>query len=364
MKNTKFPFIRLSSTILAISISLSLFSSAITVNASSLDSPPYAPSWIYVEAIDSDTIKLEWGAVLDADYYEIYATNNSNAYVNDTYIYVGSVSTQEVSQGRLRYYVDGLNANSGYSFKLKAVNEDGPSSLSYRSNYIMTKDKKIINDYQITEDYIGSIAQNDKTNILGNNLTFIAGENSFGNYGSGLKINLNSTIYMNYNIKNVDMGLGLLRKYPNNTIAIDEKDFSLKMLGKNLLGKETDTVSDEKLHDSKLTMAVMKDLKAKGDEIKLKVPKGYKALTSPVGISLTMQVEDIKTKIKTFNDGADISFNISDASKKLYAGGIIITYYNNDNARLESISGKSVGNTLVARITRPGEYILLGKFSK
>jgi hypothetical protein len=169
---------------------------------------------------------------------------------------------------------------------------------------------------------------------------------------------------VNYNQKNVDIGIEILRKYPSNTISIEEKDFKIKMLSKNLLVKETTTVSYAKLSDSKMTIAVNKNLKAKGDEIKLKVPRGYKALTIPVAINVTMQVEKTKTNIKTFSGSAEISYKINDANKKLYAGGIYIAYYNNENKRLEVLSGKYVGNTLVAQITRPGEYLLLGKLIK
>ena len=364
MKNARFRLTKLLSLLLAFSVFFSLFIGIIHINADFQGPPPSAPYGIYVEAVDSDTIKLEWNIVPEVNHYEIYIANypNSNLYTN--YIYVGSINASEASEGRLRYYVEGLSANTWYSFKLKAVNDNGPSALSYETSYVITKDKTITNNYLNTGDYIGGIAQNDKTSILGSGLTFVTGESSLGNFGAGLTVDFNQKNYMNYEPKNINIGLELLKKYPNNSIAIIEKDFTLKMLSNNLLSKEVTAGSYGRLPDSKMTIAVMKDLKAKGDEIKSKVPKGYKALTVPVGISLTMQVGETKTNIKTLNGSAELSFNISDASKKLYVGGVIIAQYNNDTGRLERLNAQTIGKNLTAQITKPGEYILLGKLTK
>lgn len=334
------------------------------INASYQKPYPDAPSGLYVEVVDSDTIKLEWDKIPGTKYYEIYAAYSSNGTIVNNYIYVGSVKAYEVSEGRLRYYVDGLKANSWYSFKLKSVNAYGPSTLSDATTYVMTKDKKITSFYQVAGDYVGGIAQNDKISTLGSSLTFIAGENSMSYYGSGLVVNFNQAIYMKYNPKNVDIGLAILRQYPNTSISINEKEFKLKMFSKNLLVRESSVVSYGKISDSKMTIAVNKNLKAKGDEVKLKVPRGYKALTAPVGIGLTMQVEGTKTNIKFLNGSADISYNISDANKKLYPGGLFIAYYNNDTRKLEMLNSRNVGNNLFAQITKSGEYILLGKLTR
>ena len=334
------------------------------INASYQKPYPDSPTDIEIEVVDSDTIKLEWDKITGTKYYELYAAYSSSSTKNNNYVYVGSVEGYEVSEGRLRYYIDGLKANSWYSFKLKSVNAYGPSTFSYSTTYVKTKDKKITNYYQVAGDYVSGIAQNDRISTLGDSLIFTAGEKSLGNYGGGLVVYFNQASYVNLNPKNVDIGLEVLKKYPNNTITINEKDFTLKMLSKNLLVKEAIAVSYAKQSDSKMTIAVNKELKAKGDEIRLKVPKGYKAVAAPIAINVTLQVEQSKTSIKNLSGSADISFYVRDELRQLYIGGFYITFYNNETKKLEILSAKNVGKTVAAQINKPGEYMLIGKFTK
>jgi hypothetical protein len=334
------------------------------INASYQKPYPDAPTGMDVEVVDSDTIKLEWDKIAGTNHYEIFASYSLNGNSGTEYIYVGSVKAHEISEGRLRYYVDGLKASSWYSFRLKSVNAYGPSGFSMTTQYVKTKNTKITTFYQVAGDYKSGIAQNDKVDILGKSLTFIAGENSLGNYGKGLVVYFNQTNYSTYNPKSVDIGLEILRKYPNNTITINEKDFALKMMSRNLLVKEATAVNNAKLSDAKMTILINKDLKAKGDEIKLKMPKGYKAITAPVAISVIMQVEQSKTNIKVLNGNIDISFNIKDELRKLYPGGFYIAYYNNATKKLEILGAKEVGSTKITQTGKPGEYMLIGKFTK
>lgn len=323
---------------------------------------PDAPSGIYAEAVDSDTIKLEWDKLPDTKHYEIYASYSTSGIIVDNYIYVGSVEPYEVSEGRLRYYVDGLKASSWYSFKLKSVNSYGPSTISPATTYIKTKDTKITSYYQSVGDYVSGIAQNDKVSMAGNNLIFTAGEKSLGNYGSGLVVYLNQASYNNYDPKNVDIGINILKKYPNNSITIYEKDFTVKMLSNNLLVPETRTLPAVKLADSKITVGISKDLRTKGDEIRVKVPVGYKAITAPTAVNVTMQVEQTKTIIKNLSGNTDLVFNITNETKMKYPGGIYVAYYNNTTKKLDMLSSMIMGNTVTAKINKPGEYILLGRF--
>jgi len=326
---------------------------------------PDTPTEINVEVVDSDTIKLEWEKLPETNHYEIYASYSYKGTTINNYVYVGSVDPYEVSEGRLRYFVDGLKASSWYSFKLKSVNSYGPSSLSPATVYVETKATKLTETYYQTEDeYKSGIAQVDKVDIMGSSLTYTAGEKSLSDYKSGLVVYLNQSSYNNYNPKNVDIAINLLKVYPNNSITIYEKDFTIKMLSNALLVAETRTIPKEKLIDSKMTVAINKDLRAKGDEIKIKVPIGYKAISAPAAINVTMQVELIKTSIKALNGSADISYKVADEVIRKYPGGIYIAYYNNSTKKLEILKSISSNNTITAKSNRPGEYILIGKYIK
>lgn len=325
---------------------------------------PDSPSGIYAEAVDSDTIKLEWDKLDDTDHYELYASYSSNGTIVNNYIYVGSVQGYEVSEGRLRYYLDGLKASSWYSFKLKSVNSYGPSAISPASSYVKTKDSKITSYYQAVGDYISGIAQNDNVSTTGSYLTYTAGEKVFSTYGGSFEVYFGQASYNNYSPKNVDVSIYILSRHTNTPITIHEKDFDLKMLSNNLYVAEARAVPTAKASDAKMTIGINKDLKARGDEIRVKVPVGYKAVTSPVGINLTMQVEQSKTIIKALNGSADLKYNITNETKMKYPGGIYVAYYNSTTKKLDMLSSNIIGNTVTAKANKPGEYILVGKFTR
>lgn len=322
---------------------------------------PDAPAGLTVEVVDSDTIKLEWTEVPETRHYEIYAAVGYNS---TNYMYVGSVKAYEFAADRLRYYIDGLKPSTWYSFKLKSVNVYGASTLSYSTAFVKTKDKKLITYYQAVGDFLSGLAQNDRIATEGSGLAYIAGEKSLSNYGVGLVVYFNQASYNSYNPKSIDIAIELLKKYPNNNITVNEKDLTIKMLSSNLLVNETRNVATIKLPDSKMSVVVNTQLKSKGDEIKLKVPRGYKAVTSPVGIHVLLQVEKSKTNIKNLSGTADISYTVSNATKSKYAGGIYIAYYNSTTKKLDILQTQITGNTATAKTNKPGEYMLIGKLTK
>lgn len=325
---------------------------------------PDSPIGVTVEVVDSDTIKLEWNKVDGTNYYEIFAAYSATGPNYSNYIYLGSVEAYEVSPGRLRYYIDGLKPNSWYSFKLKSVNDYGPSTLSPASASVKTKDKKMVTFYIEVGDYESGIPQADKVNVLGSSMIYSVGEKSIGNYGTGLVVYFNQTNYVGYDPKSVEISVQMLKKYPNNNITINEKDFTIKMLSNNLLVNEAKAISAAKLPDSKMSVVINKQLKAKGDEIRLKIPRGYKAVTNPVGINVTMQVEQGKRSIKTLSGNATIVYNINDLVRNKYRGGIYVAYYNNTTKKLELLKADATRQTLTIKTARPGEYMLVGKLTK
>lgn len=326
---------------------------------------PDTPTGINAEAVDSDTIKLEWEKLPETNHYEIYASYSYKGTIINNYVYLGSVSPYEVSEGRLRYFVDGLKANSWYSFKLKSVNSYGPSSLSPASAYVKTKSTKLTADYYQAEgDNVSSsgITQQDKVEIMGSKLTYTAGEKSLSSYKTGLVVYLNQASYNNYNPKEIDIAINLLRKYPSNSITINEKNFTLNMISSTILAADTRKISKEQLPDSKMTVSINNELRAKGDEIRIKVPVGYKAITAPAAINVTMQVEKDKTGIKVLNGSAELKYRVADEIIRKYPGGIYIAYYNNSTKKLEILRSTKIDNTITTKINKPGEYILIGKY--
>lgn len=95
---------------------------------------PTAPTALAYSAVTSSTVNLSWGASSD------------NVGVTGYRIYNGSAQIASVSGSTLNYTVTGLNANTAYTFQVKAV--DSAGNLSAGSNSVTVTTSPSANDTQ------------------------------------------------------------------------------------------------------------------------------------------------------------------------------------------------------------------------
>lgn len=331
----------------------------------SYDKPvPDTPGGLSIEPVDGDTMKLEWTKLDNIAYYEIFIDVSNDGKRSDIgYQYLGSIVPTEIASNRYRYFIDGLTPSTWYSVKLKSVNLFGASRLSEGTSYKKTLDEVKVGSYQFGNDVIGGISQGDQYIIKGKDVTYYIGENTIKN-STNLNVDFEKPAYLTTDSRAISISYRLIDKYPDNKIKMSDRDVELNMKLVNLHVDEILRVESSAQGDTAVKVSIEKSLGARGDEIKIKLPRGYRSITSPFGIDLSLQIRNETSRVKNFNGDITMMLKYAETKKALYPGGVYIAYYNSTTKSIEMINtqnltGKAQGNTL-----RAGEYVLIGKLTK
>lgn len=325
---------------------------------------PDSPGGISAEVVDGDTIKLEWDKVEDVNYYEIYVSVSEDGKKASTgYEYLGSIVPAEISETRVRYYLDGLLPSTWYSIKLKSVNLFGGSKFSNSTGYKKTMDEKTVTFYQEEDAYVSGLRQKDEIIVSGQEVIYSIGEKSIS-ASSGVYIDFDQPSYRTANPKTVKVSFGIIKKHPYGRIRINDRDMELSMTANSLAVDEVIMVEQSMQSDTEMQLSINKQLGARGDEIKIKLPRGYRVITNPFGIDLAMQSGTVKTRIESFKGTVGMLLKYAESKRSLYPGGIYIAYYDSAAKRIRIISDAAANSKAQTQITKPGEYVLIGKMTR
>ncbi|NLK34013.1 MAG: hypothetical protein GX301_00985, partial [Gracilibacteraceae bacterium] len=325
---------------------------------------PDTPRGIKVEAVDGDTLKLEWDKVEDVSYYELYAAVSENGKsVSGGFQYLGSIVPVEISPTRLRYYLDGLMPSTWYNIRIRSVNLFGASSFSTSTGYTKTLDEKKVTYYQDETEYEGGLQQRDSVAVNGMVLTYTLGEKSAAS-SVGAKVDLNQPGYASALKKVVRISFGLLQKYPGSKLSISDRDIELSMNLSNLDVDEVSKVEKSLRSDADMRVILDRSSGPEGDQIRIRLPRGYRIITNPFGINLNMQVQNTATRIKSFNGNTALVLSYSGSNKNLYPGGIYIAYYDKEAEKIQIMNTSDLNGKVRSWISETGEYVLIGKMVK
>lgn len=116
-------------------------------------SRPIAPTGLYASVLSGNAITISWNTVIDAEYYEVYRSDNSNG----NYAVVGKAYSTS--------YTDNSGVSgSTYYYKVKAVNSCGGSDFSNYTYAMIPLNKtgtlvieNMSYSFNLKEVYIGSI---------------------------------------------------------------------------------------------------------------------------------------------------------------------------------------------------------------
>jgi hypothetical protein len=325
---------------------------------------PDTPEDIDVEVVDGDTFKLEWDKVENVNYYELYARTREDGESSDgIYFYLGSIVPSEVEDGRLRYYLDGLMSSTWYNIRIRSINLFGASQYSRSTGYYKTLDEKTVTFYQDETSYTGGIEQNDSIIMNGQELTYTLGERSLAS-STGALINFEEPSYVIANPKIVKLSYGLINKHPKGNIKIKDKDMELTMKASNLTVAELSSVSKSLKDDTDMRIYINRSLGPEGDEIRIRLPRGYRIMMNPFSINLNMQVENTATRIKSFKGDIGLMLKYAESKKSLFPGGIYIAYYDKATGRIQIINTQDLNGKAQSQISKTGEYVLIGKMVK
>lgn len=325
---------------------------------------PDTPAGIKVEVVDGDTFKLEWDKLPDINYYEIYVSiTESGKSTTGIYQYYGSIIPAEISETRLRYYLDGLMPSTWYSIKIRSVNLFGASGYSTSTGYYKTIDEKVVTFYQDEAADTNGTEQNDSTIMNGTELTYTLGGKSLPS-SAGAVVNFEQPSFVMSNQKIVKVSYELISKHPDSRIRINDKDMELTLKASNLAVDEVLKVSSFLKDDTDMRILLNRSLGAEGDEIRIKLPRGYKIIVNPFSINLNMQVQNTTTRIKSFKGDIGLLLKYAQSKKSLYPGGIYVAYYDKTTERLQIINTQDLAGQAQSKISKTGEYVLIGKLVK
>lgn len=325
---------------------------------------PDRPVGLKAEVVDGDTIKLEWTPSESALYYEIYVSVSADGRGTKVFQYLLSIAADPSAETVQRYYVEGLKPSTYYSFQMKSFNEYGGSTVSPATAYRKTLEDINSTYYQTSNNGQIGLPQNDTVKMTGTGVNYIAGEKSVGNSVTGLNVGFEQAAYYTANPKAVDISFGLIKKYPNNQIRISDRNINLQMTVNSLAVDAMIPVEAEKAADAVMRVTINRALGSREDAVRTSVPKGYKAVISPVGIDLSMQIQSDVTRIDSFKTPVDLTVQYDDALKKMYQGGIYVGYYDPATKKLQILGTAGNSGTVAVQILKSGEYVLVGKISK
>jgi hypothetical protein len=77
-----------------------------------------------------------------------------------------------------------------------------------------------------------------------------------------------------------------------------------------------------------------------------------------------MQVQNTTTRIKAFNGDINLLLKYAESKKSLYPGGIFIAYYDKTTGRIQIINTQDLSGKAQSKISKTGEYVLIGKLIK
>lgn len=197
----------------------------------------------------------------------------------------------------------------------------------------------------------------------GTTLNYTVGEKSISK-NTGVSIPFDLPQYKSLDQKKVDIGLLLLKKYPNNQVKISDKGIKIDMVASNLLVAESKNIEQNKLDDTKMTITLGKSLGALGDDIRISVPAGYKVIIAPFTFNVDMQVQRDITAIVDLNGSFSLLLEYDKIKQSQYKYGIYIAYYDKTTKSIQIISSTSAANgTAKAQVSKAGQYLLVGKLA-
>ncbi len=320
---------------------------------------PDVPTGVKIEAVDGDTIRLEWDKVDKTIYYELYVSISYDGKKLINYRYFASVIPEEISDTRVVYFVDGLATSTWYSFKIKAVNNYISSNFTPATKYVKTGDVIRNTHYQGTDEFQQTMNE-DKVVFKGGEVLYTAGEKSLSS-SSGVTADFDKQYYGSASRKSAELNFLLIKKYPGSKLVIKDKDIEINMTANNLAVDEAIMVSSTLHGDTKLRVGINRNLAAKGDDIRISLPRGYKLLTNPFGVEVTMQVEKDVRSIRGIKGEAAMTLKYDEAKASIFKGGVYIAYYDSYERKLTIMETQKLKGALKAQISKSGEYMIIGK---
>lgn len=299
---------------------------------------PDSPGWLSAYSVDDRTIRLNFGWSEFANYYDIFISETSSG----TYRFLTQTSSTS-------YYATGLQPDTKYYFKVRAVNELGASSFS---NY----------DYAYTkEEESSSSPPAPQTRITlgsGQVIITIPTEDAFR---SNYRVDLTGPEYRQSKRWEVTLP-GRAAKNATRNLIVDTGGFRLMFTSGALWTPGIANLSSSDLDGSWVRLAVSDTGQGEAEAALKVLPKGSRILSPVYSVSLETQVGRKTQRVDLFYGTVTLDLTYrADSLSNPEKRKLDIYVYKPSERQWVALGGTAdpYWPTVSADIKQPGRYVLV-----
>ncbi|TYP57472.1 IPT/TIG domain-containing protein [Thermosediminibacter litoriperuensis] len=299
---------------------------------------PDTPEDFWARRIDETAVMLSWSASLNANYYEIYGSTSSGG----PFKYIDKTADTH-------YIVTGLEPDTKYYFRIRAVNELGFSGYTY-ADYAYTDEGEVKKLVELPADVVVDRA-GGRASVIVKDVKYLKKED--------YRVTVKTGGIGKYREYSAVLPYSLMSEVNSLTLAFDEVSLRISPSSLNIPAFQ-DLTGREK-EDSALLITVRRPDGAKKDELLKFREKGMKQLGEIVCVEFSYRIGKETGRLEYMKAWLYIDFD-HDAvySGKVKDAGLY--RYNPEKRRWEVAAGGLVPySTSGGYIQSPGWYSVFGR---
>jgi hypothetical protein len=292
---------------------------------------PGRPGWLNVATHDQTTLRLNWPATEFAEYYEVFASESSTG----TFRFLTQAREPD-------YFVTGLDPDRRYYFRVRAVNELGPSAFT---ETVHGRTSPGARD-QESQPQIRTVAGGTEVQVI------IPAENLFLRHH---RINLNQPEYRRATRFSVSLLAEVARAAPRSLI-VDTGILQLNMVPRALWIPRLPNQGPTADTWARVTIAYLGQ--AAGEQALAALPRGSRLLSPVIQVLWETQVGHRAFPHERFHGPVSLSFNPGALNHRPR----IAIYYFNNASQAWQIAPRPVDTrspVLTVELWEPGRFVLV-----
>ncbi len=304
---------------------------------------PDSPDGLDVSLVYDRYVRLEWPAVQDALYYEIYAREGTRG----DFRFIASTT-------RTVYYIIDLDSSTRYYFRVKAINKFGSSEFTSQRS-IRTKDTR-------EDDTDGSINEEERITVKGDTVTVDIPEDALKK-SYYYNIDLGGSSYAGKGKRSINIPLEVIRN-GRGTFTVDTGDLLLRFSPSALNAAPLWGVSTGD-RDKAYGRLTLDNAEREGERALKYLPARMRAVSGLHSIGLTAVVVKKEERCTAFNGTLYLNVKYRDSLPQGVAESSLALYrFDPSSLEWERVAAAGLDATAdyaYGSITKPGIYAVLGE---
>ena len=303
---------------------------------------PGSPDDLDVSLVYDRYVRLEWPAVEDALYYEIYAREGTRG----EFRFIASTT-------RTVYYVIDLDSDTRYYFRVKAVNRYGSSEFTSRRS-IRTDDTR-------EKDIDGALNETESISVDGDTVTVnIAKDALDGTSYYSIDLTGSACALTGRSVINIPLGAV---KGTYGTFIINTGNLMMQIPAYALYVAPAWSISRAD-QDTAFTRLTIGPAKSEGDRAKKYLPAGYRIVSDMYRVELSVVNGTNETRYNGFGGPADLHIKYrADRLNGMRESALLLHRFNPESLKWEPATAAGTNtnlDTAYGRVSEPGIYAVLG----